>query len=125
MRTFWLVIALSAALSVLFPAAKARAQWVTVAPPEGGFSAALPAQAEFRRLPPKPKVDTRAWLANNGQLLGIIGVTDHDAHIDPERELELDVKNFLTSDKGYAQIAETPDLQQRARWAAARGVFHF
>ena len=30
----------------------------------------------------------------------LIGVTDYDAHIDADRELELDVKNFLTSDKG-------------------------
>ena len=96
---FWFMIALSAVLSVLFPADKARAQWVTVAPPEGGFSAVLPAQAEFRHLPPKPKVDTRVWLEDNGQLLSLIGVTDYDAHIDTERELELDVKNFLTSDK--------------------------
>jgi hypothetical protein len=115
MRTFWLVIALSAALSVLFPTVKARAQWVTVAPPEGGFSAAFPAQAEFRQLPPKPKVDTRVWLENNGELLAIVGVTDYDAHIDAELELELDVKNFVTSDKGTLKsqkrltFSKTPD----------------
>jgi hypothetical protein len=97
---FWLMITLSAVLSVLFPAVKAQAQWVTVAPPEGGFSAVLPAPAEFKSLPPQPKVETRVWFEHDSKLFGLIGVSDYDAHIDPERELELDVKNFLTSDGG-------------------------
>ncbi len=33
-------------------------------------------------------------------MLSLIGVTDYDAHIDSERELELDVKNLLASDTG-------------------------
>jgi hypothetical protein len=99
-KHLWLGIALSAALSVLLPAAEASAQWVTVAPPESGFSAELPAPAEFKRPAAKPKVDTRIWIGNNGKLLGLTGVTDYDAHIDAERKLDLDVKNFLTSDGG-------------------------
>lgn len=99
-KHLWLGIALSAALSILLSAAEASAQWVTVAPPESGFSAELPAPAEFKRLPPKPKVDTRVWFVHNSKLFGLIGVTDYDAHIDAERELDLDVKNFLTADGG-------------------------
>jgi hypothetical protein len=84
-KHLWLGIALSAVLSVLLPAAEASAQWVTVAPPESGFSAELPAPAEFKRPAAKPKVDTRIWIGNNGKLLGLTGVTDYDAHIDAER----------------------------------------
>jgi hypothetical protein len=93
-------IALSAALAVLLSATEASAQWVTVAPPDGGFSAVLPGRAEFKHLPAKPKVDTRVWLVHDAKLFSLIGVTDYDAHINSERELELDVKNFLTSDGG-------------------------
>ena len=32
----------------------------------------------------------------------LIGVTDYDAHINTELELELDVKNFITADQGSA-----------------------
>ncbi len=96
----WLGIALSAAASVLLAATEASAQWVTVAPADGGFSAVLPGPAEFKRLPAKPKVDTRVWLVHDAKRFSLIGVTDYDAHIDAERELELDVKNFLASDKG-------------------------
>jgi hypothetical protein len=96
----WFAIALSAGLAVLLPATEASAQWATVAPADGGFSAVLPGRAEFRRLPAKPKVDTRVWLVHDAKLFSLIGVTDYDAHIDTERELELDVKNFLTSDGG-------------------------
>jgi hypothetical protein len=96
----WFGIALSAALSVLLAASEASAQWVTVAPPDGGFSVVLPGQPEFKRLPAKPKVNTRVWLVHDAKLFSLIGITDYDAHIDTERELELDVKNFLTSDGG-------------------------
>jgi hypothetical protein len=94
----WFGIVLAAALSVLYPATEASAQWVTVAPADGGFSAVLPGRAEFKRLPAKPKVDTRVWLVHDAKRFFPIGVTDYDAHIDAERELELDVKNFLASD---------------------------
>lgn len=94
----WFGIVLAAALSVLYPATEASAQWVTVAPADGGFSAVLPGRAEFKRLPAKPKVDTRVWLVHDAKRFFLIGVTDYDAHIDAERELELDVKNFLASD---------------------------
>jgi len=96
----WFGIVLAAALSVLYPAAAARAQWVTVAPPESGFSALLPGAPEYRHLPAKPKVDTRVWLVHDAKRFFLIGVTNYDAHIDADLELELDVKNFLTSDKG-------------------------
>jgi hypothetical protein len=99
----WLAIALSAAASVLLAATEASAQWVTVAPPDGGFSAVLPGQPEFRRLPAKPKVETRVWLVHDAKRFSLIGVTDYDAHIDAERELELDVKNFLASDGGSSK----------------------
>jgi hypothetical protein len=99
-KRVWFGIVLSVASPVLLPAAEASAQWVTLAPPDGGFSAELPARAEFRRLPAKPKVHTRVWLVHDAKLFSLIGVTDYDAHIDSERELELDVKNFLTSDGG-------------------------
>jgi hypothetical protein len=95
----WFAIVLAAALLILLPAAEASAQWVTVAPPDGGFSAVLPGQPEIKHTT-KPKVDTRIWIVRTGKLLGLVGVTDYDAHIDAERELELDVKNFLTSDGG-------------------------
>jgi hypothetical protein len=88
----WFGIVLAAALSVLYPATEASAQWVTVAPADGGFSAVLPGRAEFKRLPAKPKVDTRVWLVHDAKRFFLIGV------IDAERELELDVKNFLASD---------------------------
>jgi hypothetical protein len=50
----WFAIALSPGLAVLLPATEASAQWATVAPPDGGFSAVLPGRAEFKRLPSKP-----------------------------------------------------------------------
>jgi hypothetical protein len=100
MRTHvWFAIALASALSVLLPAAEASAQWVTVAPSDGGFSVVLPGQPEIKH-PTKPKVDVRIWIVRTGKLLDLVGVTDYDAHIDAERERELDVKNFLTSDGG-------------------------
>src|SRR5271169_1453265 len=55
----WFGIVLAAALSVLYPATEASAQWVTIAPADGGFSAVLPGPAEFKHLPAKPEVDTR------------------------------------------------------------------
>ncbi len=94
----WLGIVLAAALSVLYPAAAASAQWVTVAPPESGFSVLLPGTPELKHVS-KAQVDTRIWLKDDGKVLVLIGVTDYDEHIDSDRELELDVKNFLTSDK--------------------------
>jgi hypothetical protein len=96
----WFGIVLAAAASVPYPAAAVSAQWVTVAPQESGFSALFPATPEFRHITSKPKVDTKIWINDNGKVLSLIGVTDYDAHIDSERELELDVKNFLTSDGG-------------------------
>jgi hypothetical protein len=109
----WFGIALSAALSVLLAATEASAQWATVAPPDGGFTAVLPGKAEFRLLPAKPKVVTKVWLVHDAKLFSLIGVTDYDAHIDTERELELDVKNFLTSDGG------TLKAQQRLTFSKA------
>ena len=91
-------VALAAALAVLFPAASASAQWVTVSPPEAGFSADFPATPESSSDSSKPRVHTPFWL-NNG-LFVLIGVTDYDAHINTELELELDVKNFITADRG-------------------------
>jgi hypothetical protein len=35
---------------------------------------------------------------HDAKLFSLIGVTDYDAHMDTERELQLDVKNFLASD---------------------------
>jgi hypothetical protein len=99
-KRVWLWIVLSVASSVLVAATEASAQWVTVAPADGGFSAVLPGKPEFRRLPAKPKVDTRVWLVHDAKRFSLIGVTDYDAHIDTEREVELDVKNFLASDGG-------------------------
>jgi hypothetical protein len=96
----WFPIALTAGLAVLLAAREASAQWMTVAPSDGGFSVMLPGRAEFKRLPAKPKVVTRVWLVHDAKLFSLVGVTDYDAHIDTERELELDVKNFLTSDGG-------------------------
>jgi hypothetical protein len=97
-RQVWFAVALAAALAVIFPAAGA-AQWVTVTPPEAGFSADFPATPESSSDSSKPRVHTRFWLNKSG-LFVLIGVTDYDAHINTELELELDVKNFITADQG-------------------------
>ena len=97
-KHIWFGLALAAA--VLLPTVQASAQWTTVAPADAGFSVVFPGPAEFKRLPPKPKVDTRVWVNNKSKLFVIVGVTDYDARINAERELELDVKNFVASDGG-------------------------
>lgn len=109
-RQVWFAVALAAAF--LFPAAGASAQWVTISPPEAGFSADFPATPEFSSDSSKPRVHTRFWLNKSG-LFVLIGVTDYDAHINTELELELDVKNFITADQGSA-------LKSQKRWTFSK-----
>ena len=65
----------------------------------GRISADFPATPESSSDSSKPRVHTRFWL-NKSDLFVLIGITDYDAHINTELELELDVKNFIAADQG-------------------------
>ena len=99
-KLLWLGIALAAPLWSAASSAQVSSPWVTLSPPDGGFSIDFPGQPQLAQIPPKPKTHTRVWSVHSSQLLDLFGVTDYDQNIDAERELQLDVTNFLASEGG-------------------------
>lgn len=94
-----LAFALSLALSAALAARPAQAAWTRVSPPEGGFSVSFPAPAE-KQVVKKEHTVTQIWLVRTDGLTALAGVTDYDVHIDTERELTLDMQNFLKAMEG-------------------------
>jgi hypothetical protein len=111
-RHFVLATALAAALSTLVVATAAQAEWATIAPPDSGFSAVFPDAPQMKTAKAEG-ADTRIWLTRTTDLLCLTGATDYAGHIDAERELELDMKNFLTQVKGIA-LSQKRSLYHKA-----------
>src|SRR5262249_31481042 len=93
-----------AAFALLF-ACSAQAAWVKVEPADAGFSVFFPA-TPTSATEQKPRVVTRIWNARAGKLICLIGVSDYDAHVEAERELELDMQNFLKQTQATATSQE-------------------
>ncbi len=107
--------ALAAALWVSLGAAGARAQWITVAPPDGGFSVLMPGQAQFQ-LKTQPRLTTRIWIVSNDALLVVTGVTDYSGGVrNVNGELNADMNNFVKAVSGTVHshrrltFAKAPD----------------
>jgi hypothetical protein len=98
LRGFRLLAVLSV-LSILFATSRVQAAWLTVTPPDAGFSVLLPDTPKPTTVH-KPKVMSRIWVTNANNLLCLAGVTDYDSHIDTKTELTLDMKNFLAEVQG-------------------------
>ncbi len=96
----------TSALSVLLASNAARAEWVKVEPPDGGFSMFFPG-TPTAKTSKKPESVTHIWSARVGKIVCSIGVTDYNGRLDAEQELQLDMENFLK------QIQATATSQQK------------
>jgi len=99
-RTGLIAVAL-AGLSVLAAGDAAAAAWVKLEPPDAGFSVFFPAAPNPTTIE-KPDHVTHIWTVHADNLVCLIAVADYKAHIDAERELDLDMKNFLMQIRGTA-----------------------
>jgi len=83
----------------------AKAAWLKVEPPDGGFSVFFPATPTATTKESSGTL-TRIWTARAGNLQCLIGMTDYNGHLDAEQELELDMKNFLKAVNASLQSQE-------------------
>jgi hypothetical protein len=93
-------------LLALFASNSANAEWVKVEPPDAGFSIFLPATPTMQTKGDPSQAVSRIWIARVGTILCLMSVTDYYAPIDKEKELDLDMKNFLKAIEGTATAQE-------------------
>ncbi len=96
------LIALLSILLMPLACLRAQAAWQTLVPGDAGFSILAPDTPKLVTTQ-KPKVISRMWVAKTSGILFLAGVTDYDAHINTETELDLDMKNFLKEVNGTVQ----------------------
>jgi hypothetical protein len=94
-------------ISVLFASNSANAEWIKVEPPDAGFSIFLPATPKLETKEDPSRTRSRIWVARAGTMLCLMGETDYYAPFDKEKELDLDMKNFLKAIDGTATAHET------------------
>ncbi len=100
------------AVSALCASAAARAEWVKLEPPEGGFSVFFPG-TPTAKTNEKPESVTHLWSVRAGKIVCSIGVTDYNGRLDAEQELRLDMENFLK------QIQATATSQKKLSFSDA------
>jgi hypothetical protein len=83
----------------------AKAAWFKVEPADAGFSVFFPATPTMETKEEHNAV-SRVWVARAGNILCLITVTNYNGRIDAERELDLDMKNFLKAIEGSTATAQ-------------------
>lgn len=109
---------IASALMIVLPAAFPAGMpgWVTAAPDNAGFTAEFPASPQ-RQVSNKPGVTSTTWRATapDGNVKVIVGVTDYWTDIDPQKEIDLDEKNFVEAIAGKSTASKNDPFPAASR----------